>query len=115
MRTLYIVSIYSLLSTVTARALLPTEAIASLAQLKPRDGKDDPSAASVKLNYVGCGDKNPKTGNTMQKDISDAWNDAIKLAAGITEIDTATDIGSFDCMSFCYISNLVSIKDKTEY
>jgi len=51
----------------------------------------------VYITFSGCDEINPKTGNRMSKDIEDAWDDAIKLANSITEIDTKTDIGSFDC------------------
>ncbi|KAH3942521.1 hypothetical protein HBI56_175200 [Parastagonospora nodorum] len=80
----------SALSTATARVILPMDAIASLANLKQRqEGGDDPSAEGVKINYLGCD-------NNMRRDISDAWDDAVKLAENIKDIDTATDIGSFD-------------------
>jgi hypothetical protein len=66
-----------------------------LPPLRRQDG--DVSIDGVDINFSGCDDINPKTGNRMSKDIVNAWDDAIKLANAITEIDTNTDIGSFDC------------------
>jgi hypothetical protein len=80
---------------------LNTLLLASLASavflppLKRQDG--DVSIDGVLLNFQGCDDINPRTGNRMSKDIINAWDDAVKLANAITEIDTNTDIGSFDC------------------
>ncbi|PSN67822.1 hypothetical protein BS50DRAFT_665225 [Corynespora cassiicola Philippines] len=66
----------------------------ALPPLRRQDG--DVSIDGVDINFSGCDDINPKTGNKMFKDIANAWDDAIKLANAITEIDTNTDIGAFD-------------------
>jgi hypothetical protein len=79
-------NILLLTSLASAVALLP---------LKRQDG--DVSIDGVDINFSGCDDINPKTGNRMSKDIINAWDDAVKMANAITEIDTDTDIGSLDC------------------
>jgi hypothetical protein len=100
MRVLCFVTLCSSLPIVTARALSHAETIASPAHLTSRDANDDdPSIEGVKISYNGCDGRNQRTGNTMKKEISDAWYDAIKLAQRITDIDTNTDLGSFDCMT----------------
>lgn len=76
-----------LLTSLASAVVLPS--------LKRQD--DDVSIEGVTINYFGCDGKNPKTGNKMSKDIKNAWDDAIKLANAIEEIDPNTDVASFDC------------------
>ncbi|KAF1994058.1 hypothetical protein P154DRAFT_586974 [Amniculicola lignicola CBS 123094] len=82
--------------TLSLNMLLLTSLASAVAlpPLKRQDG--DVSIDGVSINFSGCDDINPKTGNKMSKDIKNAWDDAVKLADAIDEIDTATDIGAFD-------------------
>jgi hypothetical protein len=67
----------------------------ALPSLKRQD--DGVSIDGVDINFSGCDEVNKKTNNRMSVDIINAWDDAIKMANAVTEIDTNTDIGSFDC------------------
>lgn len=109
MRTIYVATLFSLSSLVSARALSPIEAIAGLARQKRQDG-DDLKIDGVDINYSGCDEINPKTNNKMSKDIANTWDDAIALANAVTEIDTGTDIGSFDCKSTHGTFHVASIR-----
>lgn len=59
------------------------------------DGND--TIEGVDITYSGCDGINPRTGHKMSWDIANAWDDAIKMAQAITEVDMAKDIGAFDC------------------
>ncbi|KAF2728857.1 hypothetical protein EJ04DRAFT_503396 [Polyplosphaeria fusca] len=103
MRAVHFTPAVLLFSFVSARVISPKSAIANLARIKRQDG-DDLTIDGVDINFAGCDEINPKTGKSMKTDIINAWDDAIDLANAVTEIDTNTDIGSFDCMGYKILS-----------
>jgi hypothetical protein len=99
-----------MLCTFSLHALLLASLASAVAlpPLKRQDDNGDVSIDGVDITFTGCDAINPRTKNKMSKDITNAWDDAIKIANSIKDIDTATDIGSFDCK--CCASFEIGIK-----
>jgi hypothetical protein len=72
--------------------------IAQLAGQKRQDGNEDTD--SVTLNFFGCDGTNPRTKNTYKHDITNVWDEVIKIANAITEIDLKKDPAAWDCKWF---------------
>jgi hypothetical protein len=99
MRTKHLFVVLLLLCPlVFARAFSTLENIAQLAHQKRQDGNEDTEL--VTLNFFGCDGTNPRTKNTFKHDITNVWDEVIKIANAITEIDLKKDPGAWDCKWF---------------
>jgi hypothetical protein len=98
MRARFLITIFSLSALIAAQAGSLVEPITDQAGLKPEDS-DDLTIDGVPIYFFGRNEVNPRPKNRMTRDIMIAWDDAMALANAITEINTDTDVGSYDCKS----------------
>lgn len=95
MRILYFAASLTTFALVSARALSPLEKIAHLAHFGRRD--DNATTEQVLLNFSGCDGKSTRTGKTLKEEITTAWDEVIKIAQSITDIDMSKDTAAIDC------------------